>query len=343
MITLDAIAKTYAVAGQRMVALQGISLSVGRGEIFGIVGHSGAGKSTLVRCLALLERPESGRIWLAGEELTRLDAKALRAARRRIGLVFQHFNLLETASIFDNVALPLRLMGEPGASIKRRVQQALALVHLDEQAHKYPSQLSGGQKQRVGIARALVHKPEVLLLDEATSALDPIATESILRLVERIWRETRITTVLITHEMHVVQSLCHKVAVLHAGQLVEMGPVEQVLLRPVHAVTQKLVGHTSAITLPDAMAARYERLDAPARAQLLIVRVRVQGEAVQTPWMTDCSQHSGASLTLLRGTVDHVRQTAYGQLLLEIAGDAACAQRAIAYLEQRGFGVERVP
>jgi D-methionine transport system ATP-binding protein len=342
MIVLDNIAKTYRQAGGSLTALDGVSFRVARGEIFGIVGHSGAGKSTLVRCLALLERPESGRIWLSGEELTQLNPKALRAARRRIGLVFQHFNLLGQASIFDNVALPLRLAKEPESFIKSRVGAALEMVHLADQTKKFPGQLSGGQKQRVGIARALVHSPEILLLDEATSALDPVATQSILQLVDRIWRETQITTVLITHEMQVVQDLCHRVGVLHGGRLVEVGAVDQVLLQPQHTITEKLVGHASAIALPEAQAAHYAAMDTAARHLVQVVRLRVQGAATLTPWLGRCTEGLGVQAKVLRGTVDAIRNTPYAQLLVEFQGEPAAVSTTLERLRADTFAVERV-
>ena len=342
MIVLDNISKRYALQGGPLVALDSISFSVPRGQIFGIVGPSGAGKSTLVRCLALLERPEAGCIWLGGEALTQLPPKALRAARRRIGLVFQHFNLLGEATVFDNVALPLRLARVAASSIKQRVDAVLATVHLTEQAKKYPAQLSGGQKQRVGIARALVHEPEVLLLDEATSALDPVATQSILQLVQRIWQQTHITTLLITHEMHVVQSLCHRVAVLHAGRLVEIGPVDQVLLQPQHPITQALVGHTQSMQLPEEQATHYATLTAAARSHRQVARLRVQGPATVTPWLATCTADLALEARILRGTVDAIRGTPYAQLLVEFQGAPHAVHTALQRLRALTFDVELV-
>lgn len=193
-----------------------------------MIGHSGAGKSTLIRCINLLERPSEGEVWVDGVELTALSQGQLQEQRRKIGMIFQHFNLLSSATVYDNIAFPLRLAGTSKTEIERKVQDLLALVGLEEHRNKYPAQLSGGQKQRVGIARALASDPDVLLCDEATSALDPQTTDSILRLLLDINRKFHLTIVLITHEMHVIQSICDRVAVIHGGGIVEQGDVAQV-------------------------------------------------------------------------------------------------------------------
>ena len=246
MIELNDLCKNYPAAGSHFQALRHVSLSVRSGEVLGIIGQSGAGKSTLLRCMNLLERPDSGSVYFGGENLLQLDPPALRAARRRMSLIFQHFNLLDSATVAENVALPLRWAGQQAAAAER-VAQLLAWMNLDAHAHKYPAQLSGGQKQRVAIARALSCKPDVMLCDEATSALDPVSTQNTLQLLKRINQELGLTLVLISHEMAVVRALCTHVAVMEDGAVVENGPVDNVFVRPQHALTARML-EQSAVT-----------------------------------------------------------------------------------------------
>src|SRR5882724_2428373 len=243
MIRLINLRKTFSSTNTVAVqALEKVNLEIAAGCIFGVIGSSGAGKSTLIRCINLLERPTEGQVFVEGNELSALPPRALAVARRRIGMIFQHFNLLSSKTVADNVAFPLKLAGDqPRRAIDRRVDELLARVGLSDQAHKYPAQLSGGQKQRVGIARALACGPNVLLSDEATSALDPVSPRSILRLLAELNRELGLTIVLITHEMEVVRRVCDRVAVLDAGRVVETGSVESVFLHPQHSATRRLV------------------------------------------------------------------------------------------------------
>lgn len=241
MINLKGITKVYGKGSHAATALSGLNLSIEKGEIFGVIGHSGAGKSTLIRCINLLERPTEGEVWVDGIELTKLTQGQLQEQRRKIGMIFQHFNLLSSATVYDNIAFPLRLTGTSRADIDAKVKELLALVGLEEHQDKYPSQLSGGQKQRVGIARALASDPDVLLCDEATSALDPQTTDSILKLLLDINKRFHLTIVLITHEMHVIQSICDRVAVIHGGGIVEQGKVTEVFLKPQHEVTRDFI------------------------------------------------------------------------------------------------------
>ncbi|HJV65354.1 MAG TPA: ATP-binding cassette domain-containing protein [Geomonas sp.] len=238
MIEIAGLNKTYQTPSGRVHALKNIDLSIKRGEIFGIIGFSGAGKSTLIRCLNRLEEPDSGTIRIAGREITRLDPAGLREARKKIGMIFQHFNLFESRTVFGNVAFPLEVAGHSKPEIARRVAEILELVGLGDKAHAYPAQLSGGQKQRVGIARALANDPEVLLSDEATSSLDPSTTASILDLLRDINRKLRLTIVLITHEMEVVRHLCARAAVIEAGAIVEAGPLLELASRPQKEITR---------------------------------------------------------------------------------------------------------
>ncbi len=243
MITLENICKTYALPNApAFQALDNVNLQIEQGEIFGIIGRSGAGKSTLIRTLNLLERPSSGRVRIDGEDITDLDGAALRAVRQRIGMVFQHFNLLNARTVFENVRFPLRLThAYTQNEMRARVDEVLALVGLTDQRDKYPRQLSGGQRQRVGIARALANRPKLLLCDEATSALDPETTQSILQLLRQINQELGLTIVLITHGMDVIRAICNRVAIIERGSIVETGDVAQIFREPQHAVTRALL------------------------------------------------------------------------------------------------------
>ncbi len=250
-IVFDSIGKTY--ASSAAPALADISFTIGRGERFGIIGRSGAGKSTLLRTINMLERPDAGRLSIDGRDIGELDENGLVALRRRIGMIFQHFNLLSAKTVFDNVALPLRVAGVPRHEIAVRVMELLDLVGLSDKARAYPAMLSGGQKQRVGIARALVHRPEILLCDEATSALDPESTEQILALLRDINERFALTVVLITHDMAVIREACERVLVLDQGRIVEQGPVWQVFAEPRAEATVALLRPLrQRMPLPDA-------------------------------------------------------------------------------------------
>ena len=245
MIEFHDVHKSYSVNGQSIAALHSMQLQVLRGEIFGLIGHSGAGKSTLLRLINRLEEPSGGRIVVDGVDVTALDAQGLRRFRQRVGMIFQHFNLLSSKTVADNVAMPLKLAGElTRAQVKQRVVELLARVGLSEHADKYPAQLSGGQKQRVGIARALATDPKILLCDEATSALDPQTTAQVLQLLAEINRELGLTIVLITHEMDVIRRVCDRVGVMDGGVIVEHGLVSDVFLHPQHPTTQRFVQET---------------------------------------------------------------------------------------------------
>lgn len=238
-IVFEQVGKTY--AGADAPALENVSFTIQRGEVFGIIGRSGAGKSTLLRSINMLERPDRGHVWIDGADIGTLDEDGLVGLRRRIGMIFQHFNLMSAKTVFDNVALPLRVAGVRRAEIEARVNDLLATVGLADKAQAYPAMLSGGQKQRVGIARALVHRPEILLCDEATSALDPETTEQILALLRSINRQLGLTVVLITHDMAVIEEACDRVLVLDHGHVKEHGPVWRVFAEPQAEATLSLL------------------------------------------------------------------------------------------------------
>ena len=324
MIQFEDVHKAYQVAGRAIPALQPTSMTIHAGEVFGIVGHSGAGKSTLIRLINLLERPSGGRILINGEDVTHYGAQELRAFRRQVGMIFQHFNLLSSKTVEDNIAFPMRLAGiHTRTEIRNRVEELLHRVGLTDHARKHPAQLSGGQKQRVGIARALACRPSILLCDEATSALDPQTTQSVLRLLAEINRELGLTIVLITHEMDVVRRVCDRVAVMDAGKVVEMGPVTDVFLHPQHATTRDFVFESENID-------RDEMQQDLAQAEGRILRLTFRGEATYKPLLGQVARDSGVDFSILSGRIDHIKETPYGQLTLSlVGGDLARAMQAL--------------
>lgn len=324
MIVFDQVQKSYQVDGRAIPALHPTDMTIETGEVFGIVGHSGAGKSTLVRLINLLEPPTGGDILIDGENITRYNAAELRAFRRKVGMIFQHFNLLSSKTVSDNIAFPMKLAGiYSKTEIRERVQELLARVSLTDHATKYPSQLSGGQKQRVGIARALACRPTILLCDEATSALDPQTTQSVLRLLAEINKELGLTIVLITHEMDVVRRVCDRVAVMDAGRVVEMGAVSDVFLHPKHPTTRDFVFESESIDSEEMQ----EDLQ---KANGRILRLTFKGEATYQPLLGSVARASGVDFSILSGRIDHIKDTPYGQLTLSlIGGDLELAMSAL--------------
>jgi D-methionine transport system ATP-binding protein len=324
VIVFDQIEKSYQVGGKAVPALHPTSFAIETGEVFGIVGHSGAGKSTLVRLINLLERPTGGSIKIDGEDVTHYNAAQLRAFRRNVGMIFQHFNLLSSKTVNDNIAFPMKLAGiYSKTEIQQRVAELLELVSLSEHATKFPSQLSGGQKQRVGIARALACRPTILLCDEATSALDPQTTQSVLKLLADINRELGLTIVLITHEMDVVRRVCDRVAVMDAGRVVEMGPVSDVFLHPQHPTTRDFVFESENI---DSLELQQDFKKAKGR----ILRLTFKGESTYDPLLGSVARKSGVDFSIISGRIDHIKDTPYGQLTLAlVGGDLAVAMAAL--------------
>jgi D-methionine transport system ATP-binding protein len=326
--------KSYRVDGRDIPALQPFSLDIADGEVFGIIGLSGAGKSTLIRLINLLERPSGGSIFINDVEMTALAEPALRAQRRKIGMIFQHFNLLASQTVADNVAFPMRLAGERDPAVLRaRVDELLARVGLTAHANKYPSQLSGGQKQRVGIARALANRPSILLCDEATSALDPQTTASVLDLLAEINRELKLTIVLITHEMDVVRRVCDRVAVLDAGVIVERGAVADVFLHPQHATTKRFVNEA----LPEEAASELAPFaQVPGR----ILRLSFRGDTTLTPALGRVARETGIDFNILAGRIDRIKDLPYGQLTLAMQG--AGVDTALVALREAGIEIEEL-
>ncbi len=331
MIKLDHISKSYPSPKGPIIALSDISLTIEAGEICGIIGHSGAGKSTLIRCLNLLEKPTSGEVILDNVTLTALNKNALMHERRKIGMIFQHFNLFDSQTIFNNIAFPLRLEKLPKNEINQRVNELLELVGLTDHANKYPAQLSGGQKQRVGIARALANRPKVLLCDEATSALDPQTTQSILELLREINQKLGLTIVLITHEMEVIRKICHKVGVIHASKIVEFGPVEDVFLNPQHEVTKDFILDNS----------HYDELKSHLKSSPMrdanLYQITYSGEDSYHPHLSDIIKTTGVHFSILSGNISYIRDLPYGQLLVALSGSEEVQKSALAKFAEKNI------
>ena len=345
MIRLDHITQTYVTPqGDVFQALKDVSLHIRPGEIFGIIGRSGAGKSTLVRCINLLNRPTHGTVKVNGQSLTELSDEKLREVRRSIGMIFQHFNLLSSRTVYENIALPLELTGTPKAEIRDKILPLIELVGLSEHADKYPSQLSGGQKQRVGIARALANDPKVLLSDEATSALDPETTVAILDLLQRINRELGVTIVMITHEMNVVKQICERVVVMNQGEIVESGDVIDIFSRPQSETTRALIGNVMARDLPESVIRvfRNARENSEEGKSVHLLRLAFVGSEVTKPVISECSQRFHVNLSILRGTVDDLHGRTLGTLTVLVETPIADYIRVIEFIRSRGVIVEEL-
>jgi len=344
MIDIRDLTLTYQGPKGPVEALKHINLHIEQGEIFGIIGRSGAGKSSLVRCINLLNRPTSGQMIVDGRDLMTLGDAQLRAARHEIGMVFQHFNLLSSRTVYDNAALPLELAGMSKAQIQERIDPLLELVGLSHLADRYPAQISGGQKQRVGIARALASNPKVLLSDEATSALDPETTRSILDLLRKVNRELGVTVVLITHQMQVIKQIADRVAVIDAGEIAEMGSVIDVFTRPQQAITKSLIDEIVPQELPDSVLARVQSLAAklPAGQSGKLLRLSYAGESAYEPILSHLIRELGLDLSILHGQIDEIQEQTFGSLAVYASGDAAKIESAIAHLRDSGVVVQVV-
>lgn len=314
MIETRGVGKTYYSPTAEFQALQDVDIRVGPGEVFGIIGRSGAGKSTLLRTLNLLERPTTGRVLIEGTDVTHLDGEPLRRLRQRIGIIFQHFNLLKSRTVHENVRLPLRVSGElHRAAEDQRVAELLDLVGLTRNAHKFPHQLSGGERQRVGIARALANRPRILLCDEATSALDPETTQSILELLLEINRKLNLTIVLITHGMDVIRTVADRVAILDRGRVVETGTVVEVFLNPHHEVTRALLAQSGVESDADTTVAQDDST---------VLRLTYHGPGSDQPLLSRLSRESALDFTILQASVGHLKAIPYGRFTVRLEGSA---------------------
>jgi len=335
VIKFSKVEKTYASPAGPVPALKGIDLEIAKGEIFGIIGLSGAGKSTLVRCINMLERPTGGKVIVDGRDMTALSDSELREARKDIGMIFQHFNLLSSATVYENIAFPLKLAGKSDSEIKEKVEPLLKLVGLETKAGQYPSQLSGGQKQRVGIARALASEPKVLLCDEATSALDPQTTKAILELIRDINKKLQLTVVVITHEMQVIKDICDKVAVIDKGVIAEQGTVLEVFTNPQQPITKEFISVLLSNELPAAFRGGNISQE-PAEDAYLLLRLTFIGESADDPVIADMiRKFPEVETTLLFGNLDHIKYTPFGRMIIGLKGETAQVQAALDYFKTR--------
>lgn len=338
MIKLSHITKVFQQGSRTINALSDVSLHVPAGQIYGVIGASGAGKSTLIRCVNLLERPTSGSVLVDDQDLTTLSAGELTLARRQIGMIFQHFNLLNSRSVAGNVALPLELGNMSRQQIDTRVSELLELVGLADKRDAWPANLSGGQKQRVAIARALASNPKVLLCDEATSALDPATTRSILELLKDINRRMGITILLITHEMDVVKRICDQVAVISNGQLIEQDTVSEVFSHPKTPLAQQFIQSTLHLDIPEDYS---QRLSAtPGDDFLPLLRLEFTGQSVDAPLLSEAARRFNVNNNIISAQMDYAGGVKFGIMLTEIHGDHADVQQAIAFLQQHHVKVE---
>lgn len=333
MIRIENLVKEYKTKKGTVVGVNDVSLTVKKGEIYGIVGYSGAGKSSLLRCLNLLEKPTSGKIHIDNLELTSLHEKDLRAARQKIGMIFQHFHLVSSKTVFENVAFALKAAHKTKAETEKRVTELLELVGLTEKRDVYPAQLSGGQKQRVGIARALANNPHVLLCDEATSALDPSTTKSILSLLKKINKELGLTIVLITHEMDVVKDICDRIAVMEDGQVIEEGPVYLVFAEPKQSLTKAFINSVLHFELPDHLLERRTGT---------IIKIQFKGLVAEESVVSDMLQQFKVNGNILHGKIEYIQGTPLGIFIMELSGEKNEVSRAIDYIKVRTNNLEVV-
>ncbi|MBV4412606.1 methionine ABC transporter ATP-binding protein MetN [Enterobacteriaceae bacterium YMB-R22] len=338
MIKLSRITKVFQQGNRTIQALNNVSLHVPAGQIYGVIGASGAGKSTLIRCVNLLERPTQGNVLVDGLDLTTLSEAQLTKARRQIGMIFQHFNLLSSRTVFGNVALPLELDNTPRAEIKRRVSELLELVGLSDKHDAYPANLSGGQKQRVAIARALASSPKVLLCDEATSALDPATTRAILELLKDINRRLGLTILLITHEMDVVKRICDCVAVISNGELIEQDTVSEVFSHPKTPLAQQFIQSTLHLDIPEDYARRLS--PDPRTDSVPLMRLEFTGQSVDAPLLSETARRFNVNNNIISAQMDYAGGVKFGIMLAEVHGDKENTQAAIAYLQQHHVKVE---
>jgi D-methionine transport system ATP-binding protein len=337
MIILNDISKKYSTAKGETIALSHINLQVQPGEIYGVIGRSGAGKSTLIRCINLLEKPSSGRIIVDGEELTNLSSNELRAARRKIGMIFQHFNLLSSRTVYDNVALPLELIGTSKKQIADTINPLLELTGLTNKKNNYPAQLSGGQKQRVAIARALASQPKVLLSDEATSALDPETTNNILDLLKNIRDTLNLTILLITHEMSVIKAICDRVGILHHGELIEENEVGKFFAHPKSEVARNFIDSSMIQTLPPPIATHVLAFEQPNTHP--VWRLRFSEERTRQPIIMHLINYH-LRINILQANVEYIKNHAMGVMIIAIAGESNNLLAGMQHLHKLGVQAE---
>lgn len=330
MIELKHITKLYG----SFKALDDINLTIKDGEIFGIVGQSGAGKSTLVRCINMLEPPTSGEVLINGKDMMKLSKSQLREERKKIGMIFQHFNLLANRTVAGNVAFPLELSGVPKAEQKKRIDEILDVVGLTEYKNKYPSQLSGGQKQRVGIARAIVSNPDVLLSDEATSALDPETVKSILALLRDINKKLGITIILITHQMEVIKEIAERVAVIEKGKIIEEGSVVDLFTNPQTETLKKFVGSVMSSDVPEQLSHMNIRAEKESDSDQTVISLKFRGDVANEPIIANLIRKYNLDVSILYGSIDYIQNVSFGRLIIMIDGDEGNMNDALNHLKE---------
>lgn len=339
LIRLENISKSFETESGKIEAVKNINLHMEKGKIYGIIGFSGVGKSTLVRCLNLLERPTEGKVYIEDTEITSLSEKELREKRKKIGMIFQHFNLFASRNVFQNVAFPLHKSGLSKAQIKRKVNELLELVGLSDKADAYPSQLSGGQKQRVAIARALANDPQILLSDESTSALDPQTTKSILKLLKELNEKFQITIVIITHEMQVVKEICDKVYVMESGEVVEEGDVFQVFANPNKQITKDFVESTTNLSkIHDLIESSISAIQlSPGEC---ILKFKYIERSVSEALVSQISRQFRLDVNIIFGNIELIGENPIGGLVSIVKGEASDIRDAVTYLKNKNVGVE---
>lgn len=325
MIEIKNVSKVFQNKQTQVEALKDVSLTINQGDIFGIIGYSGAGKSTLLRCINGLELPTSGEVILSHQDITRLKEKELRSIRKNIGMIFQHFNLMHSKTVFENIAYPLKSQKLNKSAIETRVKDLLQLVDLEDKVQSYPSQLSGGQKQRVAIARALATNPEILLCDEATSALDPQTTQSILALLKKINKDFGITIVLITHQMEVIKQICNKVAVMEHGCLLETGELIDVFTKPQSTITKDFLAKDM----------HFERLSLPAKGEISkMLHLKYIGGSTGSPLISALSQNFKVTANITFGNIEKLQDTLVGNLVVDLHGSEEEVIKALNYIKK---------
>ncbi len=337
MIEMKGVYKTYQRKNVTTDALKGIDLQIQEGDIFGVIGYSGAGKSTLVRLVNYLEQPTKGDVMVDGQVLAHLSNEQLRAMKKQIGMIFQHFNLLESKTIFDNVAIPLVLSKKSKQEIKARVMELLEFVGLSDKAKNYPKELSGGQKQRVGIARAIASNPKILLCDEATSALDPQTTQSILQLLKKINTDYKITILIITHEMSVIQEVCNRVAVMEDGKIIEQGSVLDVFGHPKHPTSKNFVKTVIHNSIPNSVKRNLIR-----SKNSRVFRLEVKGDSASEPIIYQLLKDYDVKVNILFANMTEIQETTLVIMYLHFEGDTTEIDKALEFVRGKVTGIEEV-
>ena len=339
MIRLENISKDFVVDGKTVHAVKDVTIEIDKGQIFGIIGFSGAGKSTLVRCINLLERPTSGKVFLEDTELTALPYKKLREARQKIGMIFQSFNLMPSRTVYENIELPLKHNGYPKDKRKQRIEELLSLVELSDKGNNYPSQLSGGQKQRVAIARALAGDPKVLLCDEATSALDPKTTSQILALLKKLNQELKLTIVIITHQMSVVKDICDRAAVMEQGEVIEQGYVYDLFSNPKTKLTKSFMDTANNFgSFFDILDEKSSLADVADGTHIYLLTYT--GDAVGKALMSEIYKKFTVESNILYGNIDYIKGKPLGKLAVNLTGDKDKIEEAVEYIKNSGVQLE---